>query len=112
MTRREWAEGLKAGDPVAVRYDFNSGVRLAKVERTTKTTIIVDGTRYWRKNGDAVGYSYSSPVLEEPTDAVRREVAIRQARKALRDAEWGKLTDEAVLTLAAALAVAERKPGL
>jgi len=57
MIDRGWLQDLKAGDDVIV--DGRRGRRLAKVERTTKTQIILAGTtvRFRKKDGHVIGGS-------------------------------------------------------
>lgn len=65
MTAREWLDGLKAGDKVAVEH--YSSVGIATVDRTTATQIVVRGGRYRRHDGHYVGGGYTAPMIAQPT---------------------------------------------
>ena len=72
---REWLEGLKAGDKVAVRGSHSVGIQTVK--RTTKTMIMVGERemRFSKAGGRTVGGDIWSRVyLGEVTDEVRKEI--------------------------------------
>lgn len=53
----QWLAGLTPGQPVAVfdDYPLDKRVRVAWVDRTTATQAIVDGERYYLKDGRQMG---------------------------------------------------------
>jgi hypothetical protein len=85
MNDAEWLEGLDVGSEVVVwrHSTFSSTARLTKVERLTKTRIVVGGKHFNRKTGREVGAAYpcrlKSPVSMEKTLAeTRRRDLLRE----------------------------------
>lgn len=85
ITRAEWLAQLKAGDEVVLAKNTPGGYvhLLSKVERTTKTQIIVSGLRFSVKNGWPVGdtgYFRSElyPANEKYRGMVLHERLVRQ----------------------------------
>jgi len=66
-------ENIKAGDEVAII--FRNDIKLVKVDRITKTQIIIRDNKYRKKDGDGIGpcgsygmwstKSYISPITPE-----------------------------------------------
>jgi len=48
-------ENIKAGDEVAIIFRKDKAIELAKVDRVTKTQIIISDNKYRKKDGDGVG---------------------------------------------------------
>lgn len=72
----EWLADLKVGDPCAIRSGYGyAGYQLAKVEKMTKTQIVVGSSRYRRDNGRKVGHTgWESIYLQPITDTVMERV--------------------------------------
>lgn len=73
-----WLSALKAGDEVAIAIGGRwnpRGYRYVKVERTTKTQIILEGgDRFTKSRGGSVGADYyGSPRIEQPTPELRAQ---------------------------------------
>jgi hypothetical protein len=89
-----WLKSLKVGDTVIVESGWGRG-RLGKVERITGTQVIVNDTRYRKKDGGMVGaHGYSRENIYEGT--AERVAVVRQAWLADRLANftWNRLTLE------------------
>lgn len=61
---KEWLDNLKVGDRVVI---LGSQDYLSKVERFTKTLIITEGGRKFRKDGASPGSGWDRGILVEPT---------------------------------------------
>lgn len=93
-------ENVKAGDDVAICTHHN-GMSAAKVERLTKTQIIVMATgamgqkyerRFNRGTGRAVGCdSWDTPRLEPMTDALRQKMTAQALRSWAKHKATGEL---------------------
>ena len=110
---KNWLAALGPGDQVVVRWSNSPrdtpGV-LRKVERGTATQVVVDGTRYSRKDGYVLGAkrnrAYTFTTLAEPTPEklalIRRalvpRVKIRRAQvlAICKHYEWERLSDSAL----------------
>lgn len=103
MTDKNWLEGLKAGDSVAVRRKYNSGHEVVAVDRLTPTQIVLaDGRKYRRKDGRSIGTdSWGSNCLREVTDGIAAAARRRLALELLANIANGrvKVTDSALLAM-------------
>lgn len=82
-TDRAWLASLNAGDAVAVAPGYRSRFAdrpwLARVERTTRTQIIVGGARYSRATGVEIGTGQGwAGTLVVPS--IEISAAVRRAR--------------------------------
>lgn len=77
---REWLDSLKPGDEVYVSKSHGPG-RIAKVERTTATRIVLEnGTAVMKRNGKVVGCSdWDIFFIYEPTEKHRMDIRIVEA---------------------------------
>ena len=86
MTTDTWTvQGLEAGDEVAVRRRYNTGYYIGRVERVTKTMVVLsNGNRFRRNTGIEVGADWSSEHLHEPTDEIKKSawLSVLRARAA------------------------------
>jgi len=86
---KQWLNELKAGDDVLIRGSRElSAQRIAKVDRTTATQVIVGNARYRRKDGFQMGLENSwysvwlAPVTQEVRDALRCESMAKYINRA------------------------------
>lgn len=89
-----WLENLKAGDRVYINRGSTLGNNYtpATVERTTKTTIIVNGKKYRKSDGVMQGeYTHFAPQLFEPTEALDAGYKAYLLRKDLEKVNFSKL---------------------
>jgi len=89
-----WLENLKAGDRVYINHGSTIGYNFtpAIVQRTTKTTIIVDGVKYHRNDGVKQGkWSFFLPQLREATEQLDRKYKEYQSRRELEKVDFAKL---------------------
>jgi hypothetical protein len=97
-----WLESLSVGAKVVV----DSGARseeIGTVSRVTPTQIVVDGRRFRRRDGYAVGGNgwYRTRLREATPEAVH-QIRMRVVRCRLSNVQWDVLSDArcmAVLTL-------------
>lgn len=87
-------EELQVGDVVFVSSTWHK--RLSKVERVTKTQIIVDNSKYRRDNGWQIGSDrWNTSYLHVPTEQQIAEIREEAYRKKLlytvRDFDFRKL---------------------
>jgi hypothetical protein len=105
MTDREWLDGLKAGDEVAIPYGFRPLWGFKKIERLTKTQIIlVGGGRFRRKGGRSVaGGLWDGATIYRPNQEMRD--SNRQARLAnrMREVKWHILPVDVLTAVAVIL---------
>lgn len=82
----EWLQSLKAGDEVAVVSGYHTTViDFHTIDRTTATQIIINGSRYSRKEGEERGTSWRyRRVLRQATPQLKQEVADEREIKLLR----------------------------
>lgn len=98
-----WLGNLKVNDPVVVLAGgVSSGCYVSRVERLTKTLIVTqDGRKFRRKDGNASGDGYHRGWVEEPTpenlqqveESVRENKQARMASR-LRYYPWHKTSLE------------------
>jgi len=83
MEKKEWLENLKVGDRVIVESSNNP--RLEKVERITKTMIILHKhSRFDKKWGSLMGGGvWCSTRIVEPTEKVLKEYHIAWCKIAI-----------------------------
>ena len=84
MNDRNWLEQLKVGDSVIVDGSYR-GSSIGKVEKITKTQIVVNGARFQRKSGFLVGCdSWNRKMLrqwnEEDAEEIHRKALVRFIR--------------------------------
>lgn len=93
---KEFLLSLKAGDEVVIQtgcYGFD----LAKVDRTTKSQIIIGKDRYWRNTGLKVGYcSGLVPQITQPTPQLLEKIFRETAIKTIRECRLEKLPTDAL----------------
>ena len=94
MTNNDWLSNLKAGDRVYINRGSSIGYNFvpAIVQRTTKTTIIVDDKKYRRSDGVMQGeWDYFTPQLHEATEALDAKYKEYQLRRELEKVDLSKL---------------------
>lgn len=81
-------ESVKAGDEMIISGHFRSHDRLEKVDRVTKTQVVIGGNKYRISDGLAIGYGgeWNVPRASIPTNEQREAVRIRNTRKLLINA--------------------------
>jgi hypothetical protein len=95
-----WLDELKEGDEVIVAGDRIYSDSISKVQRLTKTQIILEkGGKFRRDNGSCLPYdAWHYTFLEEATE--ERKAAIRVANKRhgilklIREFDWSSLSTE------------------
>lgn len=60
-------ENIKVGDLVVMHVSYSDN-HLMKVERVTKSQIVIGGTHYWKKDGLLVGGGYWSGYIRRATE--------------------------------------------
>jgi hypothetical protein len=94
MINNDWLSNLKAGDRVYINRGSSIGYNLtpAIVERTTKTTIIVNDSKYRKSDGVKQGnWDYFTPQLCEATEAIDAKYREYQLRRDLEKVNFSKL---------------------
>lgn len=88
MYDHEWLDAINGGDKVIQ----NSGLasqRIATVERTTNTYIIIGKSRYRRKDGEMVGSSdWRSSYIEKPVPEKVAAIRHRSLAQKMRGVDW------------------------
>lgn len=80
MENKDWLDALEAGSEVLITSTWVKP-RIAQVDRTTKTMIVVGSFRFHRSTGRQVGAErFGSHHLQRVTDGFR-EIHIREALK-------------------------------
>lgn len=99
MHDQDWLKRLKPGDEVCIqRGGWSNDMEIAPVERTTKTLVVVRGTKFSKKTGFEPGSYRNSLFITEPTEEVRREAEDRmRRRKAIGAIRRANLTSAYVL---------------
>lgn len=71
MTEKsDWLAGLEVGDLVVVRSHFPETKRIKRIARFTKTLIVTeDGRQFRRRDGHSPGESRPGHWIEKPTAA-------------------------------------------
>jgi hypothetical protein len=74
-SKTAWLQSLKPGDEVIVYGGaYGSGDRVDKVQRVTKTLIIVRASRFNRDRGRSIGSGYSWRYLKKATPEAVRQI--------------------------------------
>lgn len=94
-------ENMKVGDLVIVSGSYAYDYCLRKVERVTKSQIVVDKHRYWKKDGRLVGggawcYGYIKPALEKDIERINKERQKDKLMTYLKGVAWYKLSLESL----------------
>lgn len=87
-------EDIKVGDKVIVIRRYAR--RICKVERLTKTQIVVDGDKFRKSDGKSVNnYGWFSPFIRKATQELVAEVEEEEKRTKLLNevyhTDWSKL---------------------
>lgn len=99
---KEWLVSLKAGDRVAIGSHMG-GFRVAVVDRTTATQVIVGDQRFSKKNGGLIGYSgFRTPRIAELTDQICEEIELRALRNWFNTCNWNSRPIEELRAMKAA----------
>jgi hypothetical protein len=84
---QKWAEALKEGDEVSLRYR-GGRPKLAKVDRVTPTQIVIGGTRYRKTDAQSMGsgfhFSSISPVTDEVREMFERDSLLQWLNSAAK----------------------------
>lgn len=95
MSGSDWLTSAKVGDDVIVRGDYGVGRSISRIERLTKTQIIVAGstTRFRRADGHEIGaVAYSGRALEQGTPeavlTVRNAIRAEKLATQLNHRNW------------------------
>lgn len=81
MSEREWLNNLSEGDPVIV-LTMGTPSAYRRVSRTTRTQIVVDNSKFGRKDGKAIGSNpWAQRFIQEPTEERVRDFKVRAARR-------------------------------
>jgi len=101
----EFLNNLKEGDTVVVDHSFGR-VRLATVDRLTKTQFIVGSYRYSRKDGYRIGQHYGRrDFLREPTPTVVEKINRDRAIDKLRHTDFANIPTENLMKAVEALGI-------
>lgn len=99
ITMTNWLQSLKQGDRVYINRGATHSISVipATVERTTKTTIIVDGKKYRKSDGIKQGdWCYFMPYLLEANPKRDAEYRSHCLKKELKELNIDKLTVDQV----------------
>lgn len=95
MESSEWLAGLKAGDEVAVGDPYyTEHMRLATVEKRTKTQIVVAGEtyRYNARTSSKIGGSdWSRDRITRPTQEIRDAIERRNLQNAIESTHMDRV---------------------
>lgn len=113
MSDKDWLQGLKAGDEVAICHVLFGGSvwhEFREVQRRTATQIVLGpSSRYRVSDGRCLSSSYGA--LVEPTPEVKQQEAERQQRNTLANKiESVTWRDLPLATLRAVDAALQSKP--
>lgn len=97
-------ENIEVGDLMIVRGSFTCGECLREVERVTKSQIVVDKRRYWKKDGRLVGggdwyYGFIKPALEKDIERLNKVKQKNELLAYIRKVAWGNLSLESLQTI-------------
>lgn len=97
-------ENLKVGDLVVVRGSLIVGEELRKIERVTKSQIVVDKRRYRKKDGRLVGggdwcYGFIKPALEKDIERLNKVKQKNELLAYIRKVAWSNLSLESLETI-------------
>jgi|GEM_PF-978501 len=102
---RAWLKNVRSGQPIIL--DDEQGRRIATVERTTATQIIVNGHRFRREDGFRKGDVWARAMLREATPEKIAALKAEQKRiglaKQMEHRNWRKLPLEVLEAVAALL---------
>jgi DNA replicative helicase MCM subunit Mcm2 (Cdc46/Mcm family) len=99
MTDKTFLENLKPGDRVVISSGgVSDRKRVGRVERLTKTQIIVDGSRFRKSDGWQPGDYWNRAWLQEASEETIKEIAARQRRRQIvakiQKFRWDTLPDD------------------
>lgn len=97
-------ENIEVGDLMIVRGSFTCGECLWEVERVTKSQIVVDKRRYWKKDGRLVGrgdwcYGFIKPALEKDIERLNKVKQKNELLAYIRRVAWCNLSLESLQTI-------------
>jgi len=88
MWDHEWLESLKEGDLVLIKFGFNP-YNQARIKRTTKTQIIVEGQRFRRQDGFLVGGdAYTKSHIAKPTPKLLERIRRNKLIDRIKNLDW------------------------
>ncbi len=92
MENKEWLESLKPGDEVCFNGSYGKVV-IRKVERLTKTQIILDtGNKFRRDSGYCVGGSaWHNSNITQVTEKVKHQIKIGDIKYKISMIDFNKL---------------------
>ena len=95
---------LKEGDLVIVSGSYTCGACLREVERVTKSQIIVDKHRYWKKDGHLVGggdwcCGYIRLATEKDIERLNKVKQKNELLAFIRKVAWCNLPLESLQTI-------------
>lgn len=78
-------ESVKAGDLLLISSHFRSDDKLLKVDRITKTQVVIGNNKYRISDGRAIGYGgeWNIPRASIPTDEQIENIQFSQNKKML-----------------------------
>ena len=96
-------ENLKVGNLMVMHASY-CGDSLRKVERVTKSQIVVGGTRYWKKNGLLVGlgkwsHGYIRRATEKDIEFFNKVKQKNELLAFIRNVAWCNLSLESLQTI-------------
>lgn len=101
MSDREWLDGLKEGDSVAVvaprlwgRVRGNGYITIEKIERVTKTLFIIGDNRIRKDDGFEPGTgrkAHIEQITEKVREQVKRQKLISFCKAAISRVNWEEL---------------------
>ncbi len=109
--RREWLDGLVAGDEVVV------GNSIRRIDRTTKSFIFIGDCKYLRVDGWKTPYVgwHTGPGIQEPTPERLAAIALRLEKRKMmewvRDVLLQRISDGDETALAAVRGMMEVENG-
>ena len=97
-------ENLKVGDLMVVSGSYTHGDCLQKVERVTKSQIIVGKRRYWKKSGRLVGaeywcYGYIRQATENDIERLSKVKQKNELLAFIHKVDWCNLSLESLQTI-------------
>lgn len=97
-------ENVKVGDLMVVNGSYAHLDCLKEVERITKSQIIVNKRRYWKKNGRLVGdgdwcYGFIKPATEKDIEIINKREQKDKLLTFFRKVVWCTLSLESLQTI-------------
>lgn len=97
-------ENVKVGDFVVLRGSYAHDDCLRKVERVTKSQILVNKRRFWKKNGRIVGagiwsYAYIRPATENDIERLKKIKQKNELLAFIRNVGLDNLSLESLQTI-------------